>query len=101
MLFVENLPIKIFDQGVLLFAKVTPNASRNKIGKILDGNLKIYVTALPENGQANKVAIELLAEHLKMNRNFISITHGLTSQYKTVTIAGNKDVIVKNLQIIL
>lgn len=101
MLFANDLPIKFFPQGVLLHIKVTPNASRNKIGKILDDNLKIYVTALPENGQANKVVIKLLSECLNMGRNDISISQGLTSQYKVVSIVGDKENIVKALQIII
>ena len=101
MLFTEDLPIKISDQGVLLYIKVTPNASSCKIGKILDGNLKIYVTALPENGQANKVVIELLAERLRISRNSISIVQGFISQYKVVNIMGDKDAIIQNLQIII
>lgn len=101
MLFTSELPIKISDQGILLYIKVTPNASRNKIGKVLDGNLKIYVTALPENGQANKLVIELLAESLRMSKNNISITQGFSSQYKVVNILGDKDAIIQNLQIII
>ena len=101
MLFTEELPIKFSEDGVLLYIKATPNASRNRIGKVLDGQLKIYVTALPENGQANKVVIELLSEQLRINRNSISIIQGLTNQYKVVSIMGDKEMIVQNLKIII
>ncbi len=101
MLFTEELPIKFSEDGVLLYIKATPNASRNRIGKVLDGHLKIYVTALPENGQANKVVIELLSEQLRINRNNISIIQGLTNQYKVVSIIGDKEMIVQNLKIII
>ncbi len=101
MLSANDLPIKFFPQGVLLHIKVTPNASITRIGKILDGNLKIYVTSLPENGQANKVVIKLLSERLSIGRNNISISQGVTSQYKVVSIIGDKDIIVKALQIII
>lgn len=101
MLFADDLPIKFSSQGVLLHIKVTANASCSRIGKVLNKNLKIYVIALPENGQANKVVIELLAERLKISRNNIFISQGVTSQYKVVSIVGDKDTIVRALQIII
>lgn len=101
MLFTEDLPIKLTDQGILLFVKATPNSSKNKIGKIFDGNLKIYVTAAPENGQANKVIIKLLSDHLEVSKNLISIVHGLITQNKTILIKGDKDMLIKNLKVII
>lgn len=101
MLFTENLPIKNSPNGILLYTKVTPNASKNRMGKILDGHLKIYVVALPENGQANKLVIELLSEWLKISKTNISIVQGLTSPLKVINIAGDRDFIVQNLKIVL
>ena len=101
MLFVENLPIKIHNNEVLLRVKVTPKASTNRIGKILNDHLKIYVTAAPENGQANKAVIDLLANELKMPKNNLSIMQGLTGQVKIVSFVGYKDIIIKRLQILI
>jgi len=101
MLFVENLPIKICDDKVCLQIKVTPKASTNRIGKILNNSLKIYVTAAPESGQANKAVVELLANELKIAKNCLFITQGLTGQNKIVSLTGDKDVIMKKLQIII
>ena len=58
MLFAQDLSIKIYDNKILLNVKVTPKVSSNKIGKIFNNCLKIYVTAAPKAGQANKVVIE-------------------------------------------
>ena len=101
MLFVETLPIKICDNEVLLQTKVTPKASSNRIGKILQNALKIYVTAAPESGQANKAVIELLAKGLGISKTSITIKQGLTQQNKLISIAGDKDMIVKRLQLLL
>lgn len=101
MLFAELLPIKIFSDKILLNVKVTPNASRNRIGSIFNNSLKIYVTAVAENGQANKFVLNLLAEKLRINKNSLCITQGATTQQKIVSIEGNPDSIVKNLQIII
>ncbi len=101
MLFVEHLPIKILDDKVLLYVKVTPKASSDKIGKILDGTLKIYVRAVPENGQANKAVIELLSDSLKIAKSNISIDSGFTFNKKTVSLFGDRDSIIKHLQIMI
>jgi len=99
MLFSEHLPIKILDEKLLLYIKVTPKASGDKIGKVLDGMLKIYVRAVPENGQANKAVIELLSNSLKIAKSNISIDSGFTSNKKIVGLAGDRDDIIKRLQI--
>ncbi len=101
MLFVEDLPIKICDNKILLNVKVTPKASSNKIGKIFNNCLKIYVTAAPEAGQANKVVIELLADLLKISKNSIFITQGLTSQNKIISLTGDNENLIKRLQIVI
>lgn len=101
MLFAEQLPIKIFTDKILLNVKITPNASRNRIGSIFNNSLKIYVTAIAENGQANKFVLNLLAEKLGINKNCLCIVQGATAQNKTVSIEGNPNFIIKNLQIII
>jgi uncharacterized protein (TIGR00251 family) len=101
MLFNEDLPIKLTEQGVLLYVKATPNASSNKIGKIIDHHLKIFVTSSPENGQANKHIIKLLSEQLRISKNLISIIQGLTAQNKVILIKEDKELVVKSLKVIL
>lgn len=101
MLFTEDLPIKFSENGVLLYVKVTPNASRNKLGKIMDGYLKIYVTAPPENGQANKVVIEFVSECLKISKSNIIVTKGLLGQHKILNIIGDKDRIISSMKTII
>jgi uncharacterized protein (TIGR00251 family) len=101
MLFVEQLPIKILAEEILLYIKVTPNAAKTRIGKVFNNSLKIYVTAVAESGQANKVVIELLADRLKISKNKIIITHGLTEQHKTISLTGDKDHLIEYLKIMV
>jgi len=101
MLFAQDLPIKICNNEVLLQIKVTPNASSNRIGKIFQNSLKIYVTSPPEDGQANKAVIELLAKELKTAKSNITIKNGLTQQNKLISIVKDKERIIKYLQILL
>ena len=81
--------------------KVTPKASSNKIGKIFNNCLKIYVTAAPKAGQANKVVIELLVDLLKISKNSIFIVQGLTSQNKVISLTGDSENLIKRLQIVI
>lgn len=101
MLFIKDLPIRIEENRILLNIKITPKASTNKIGKVFNNSLKIYVTAAPEDGQANKAVIKLLAEALEIRKNSIFIMQGLTAQNKVISITGNKDNLIKHLQIII
>lgn len=101
MLFAQDLPIKIYDNKILLNVKVTPKASSNKIGKIFNNCLKIYVTAAPKAGQANKVVIELLVDLLKISKNSIFIVQGLTSQNKVISLTGDSENLIKRLQIVI
>jgi uncharacterized protein YggU (UPF0235/DUF167 family) len=101
MLFVEDLPIKIKDGKLMLFVKVTPKASTNRIGKVFNDHLKIYVTSAAEAGQANKAVIDLLSEALKTNKNSLNIMHGLTDSYKIISLTGDVNTLVKSLQIIV
>ena len=101
MLFSENLPIKTVNNQILLSVKVTPKASKNRIGSIFNNNLKIYVTVAAEAGQANKAVIELLSDSLKINKSNILIVQGLTSSTKTISISGDIEQIIKYLKIVI
>lgn len=97
MLFKENLPITILADRVLLNIKVTPKASKSRFGNVFNNSVKIFVTAAPESGQANKAVLELISGALKMSKSSIRICKGLTDQNKIIEIIGNPEVIVKLL----
>jgi uncharacterized protein YggU (UPF0235/DUF167 family) len=94
---------------------VTPNAKKKRIN-ISENGVKVYLTAPAVDGKANKALIEFLAEYvgcarntqgawelvdledsgslfdnrtiLTIRKNQISITKGLKSRDKTITIVG-------------
>lgn len=67
-------------------------AKENKVEK--QGNLfgsnsyKVYVTASPEDGKANKKVIELLADYFKAAKSRVKIVKGETSRNKIIEIEG-------------
>ncbi|MCB1562755.1 MAG: DUF167 domain-containing protein [Alphaproteobacteria bacterium] len=74
----------------LLHVRVTPKAKAERIKKAVceDGNplYKIYVTAAPEDGKANKAVIALLAKTLGIPKSALKITRGLTNRNKTIQL---------------
>jgi len=83
-------PLKIQQAGnaVVFSVKVVPRSSRTAIAGILNGMLKVKLSAAPEKGKANQSLIEFLADTLGIKKNAIKITSGLTSPVKTIEIIG-------------
>jgi uncharacterized protein len=74
--------------------KVTPNAKHNEIVDDVTDMLgarclRVKVNQPPEDGKANKAAIELLAKYFKIRKSAISIVSGATSRNKIVEIDLN------------
>jgi uncharacterized protein (TIGR00251 family) len=68
--------------------KVVPNASRDGIAGWLGDDLKIRVQAPPEDGRANKRVCELLAAHLGLAKNAVTVVAGHANQRKTLAVEG-------------
>lgn len=68
--------------------RVTPRASSNRIELGDDGSVRVYVTAAPTDGQANKAVIELVAKKLHVAKSAIVIIRGDSSRNKTLEIAS-------------
>ena len=76
--------------GVLLSLKVQPRASKNEIGEVIGGELKVKVTAPPVDSAANEAVLRLLAEALGCPRGAVQLIRGATSRHKQVLVAGLK-----------
>lgn len=80
------------DQTALIQLKVKAGAKHNSIENIIsiDGQdyLKISISAAPENGKANEAIIKFLAKSWKLRQSQLEITHGLTSNMKTIKVSG-------------
>ena len=69
-----------------IYVKVVPKSSRNKIEKISEEEYKVWITAPPTQGKANKSLIELLADYFNISKSFIIIVSGKTAKTKIVDI---------------
>ena len=79
---------------IRLAVKVTPKASADRIQGWAEDEtgervLKIAVTAVPEDGKANKAVIALLAKRLKLPKSALTIASGETSRRKILLIDGD------------
>lgn len=89
---------RLTKNGVELFVRLTPHASRDEIGGVetaSDGrqHLAARVRALPDKGKANAALEQLVAKWLGRPRSTVSITSGATQRLKTLRIEGNSEAI--------
>lgn len=88
--------------GLEVRLRVTPKASRDAIqGVVADaqgsGVIKLAVTAVPENGNANAAVIKMLAKKWKLRKTDMHIVRGLTDRNKTLLIDGNAETLMASL----
>ena len=91
-----NIPYSRHPDHLRLAVRLTPNAGRNVVEGIdiaADGEafLKARVTAVPEDGKANKALILLIADTLRRPKSSISIISGETARKKILRIDGDPE----------
>lgn len=65
---------------------VKPNARKSLIAKLSETDYRVSVHASAQDGEANRVLIELLAQHFDVSKTTIRIVHGHSSRRKLVEI---------------
>ena len=81
--------IQEVDGGVVFTAKIVPGSnSPTRICGLLDGMLKVKVSAAPERGKANQCLLKFLAKELDVKKNAVSIIRGQRSPVKHVQVLG-------------
>lgn len=66
---------------------VTPRASRDGIGGVHDGALRVRVTRPPADGEANRAVIRLVAEALDVPPSTVSVASGDRARRKRLALA--------------
>lgn len=95
-------PYSAFAGHLRLAVRLTPNGGRDAIDGIeldADGHafLKARVTAVPENGKANKALIALLAKKAGIAKSTITILSGDTARKKILRIDGDPEDLMQKL----
>lgn len=77
---------------------VKPKSTQNKVVRAADG-LQVQVTAAPNDGEANKAVLALLAKTLHMPKKDLEITAGKSGRLKKISVRGiNAEELSKRLQ---
>ena len=69
-----------------IWVTVKPQARREEVRKLADGEYSVSVRAPAREGKANEAVIELLAEHFSVPKSSIRIVRGETARRKLVEI---------------
>jgi len=83
-----NPAIREVDGGVVFSVKIVPGSSKTSVCGLLDGMVKIKISAPPEKGKANQSLIEFLAKKLGVKRKDVHIISGQTNPVKSMEISG-------------
>ena len=75
-------------RDIEVVVRVQPRASRDRIGALHDGVLRVYVGAPPERGKANARLSRLLARTLGIARQRVLVVRGETCRTKRLRIIG-------------
>ncbi len=94
-----NPAIQEVDGGVVFTAKIVPGSSSpTRICGLLDGMLKVKVSAAPERGKANQCLLKFLAKQLGVKKNAVSIISGKASPVKHIQVLGiSADTLVEKI----
>ncbi len=74
--------------GVVFTAKIVPGSSRTSACGLLNGILKIKISAAPEKGKANQCLLKFLVKQLGVKKNAVRIISGQTNPVKKVQVLG-------------
>ncbi len=79
---------QVDDDVITISVRLVPRASRAQVIGTHGDDLRISVTAPPEDGKANKALVSLLAKTLGVARSRVELASGHASRSKVVAIAG-------------
>lgn len=96
-------PFQAASGGVSVNVRLTPKASRNRIGPVAEdadggGVLKVQVTELPERGKANRALIKLLAKAWRLPKTAFTVKKGVKDRRKTIHIEGGTEDLLQRLK---
>ena len=75
---------------MIINVKLTPKAKKNLVKQETNDLFRVYVTAPPVRGKANKAMAQLLASYFDISKSKISILSGEKKRHKIVKIIINK-----------
>ena len=73
-----------------IWVTVKPQAKREEVKKIADGEYAVSVRAPAREGKANEAVIELLADYFSVSKSSVKIIRGQSARRKLVEIESRR-----------
>jgi uncharacterized protein (TIGR00251 family) len=74
--------------GPRIGVRVVARADRTTVDGVVEGRLRVRLTAAPVDGSANAALVRLLAAELGLSRDAVRIVAGHRSRTKVVAVEG-------------
>ena len=84
-------------EGITLRVRIQPGASRDQIVGVVEGALRLRITAPPVEGAANKQCIKFLAKKLHIAKSKIALLKGEHARKKVLRMSGVSTADLKKL----
>ena len=84
----DSLALRATADGTLLPVRVVPRAGRTAADGVVEGALRVRLTAPPVEGAANAALIACLADRLGLPKSAVTLAAGATSRHKTLLLQG-------------
>lgn len=72
-----------------------PRASTDRIDGVVDGELRVRVTAPPVEGAANAAVERVVADALRLAKGKVQVVAGATNRHKLIEIEGIEPAVVR------
>jgi len=82
------IDIREDEDGVTFRVKVQPRASKNQLAGVMDGAVKVRLTAPPVDGEANQACLKFFAELFGVPLRSVELLTGHTGRNKTLRVYG-------------
>lgn len=94
--------VKVVEGGLRVALRLTPKGRRDAIeglAETADGGaeVKASVTAVPEDGKANRALVKLLSKSWGIPKSDIAIVSGATDRHKVLSLAGDPERILPRI----
>ncbi|WP_337997778.1 DUF167 family protein [Oleispirillum naphthae] len=88
--------------GVRVCVRITPKARRDGVEGLAEtaaggAEVRVSVTAAPEDGKANRALIKLLAKLWGVPKSAVAIVSGETDRHKILSISGDPERILRRI----
>ena len=68
------------------FVKAKPRARKEKVERVSENQLHVWVKEPPEGGRANEAIVRVLAAHFSVPASHVRIVQGQTARMKIVEV---------------